>query len=99
MREAATRLRLIRRRGRKLHITTLGAQLLADPAELWRAVAGETEDGEDFTRAVTEMVGLRLLRGRVERNELVADVTPMLSSQGWSSSNGPITPDHVSYAI
>jgi hypothetical protein len=99
VREAATRLRLIRRRGRKLHITALGSRLLANPAELWRDVAGETEDGEDFTRAVTEMVGLRLLRGRVERNELVVEVTHVLSSQGWSSSSGPITPNHVSYAV
>jgi hypothetical protein len=99
VREAATRLRLIRRRGRKLHITTLGSQLLAEPAELWRTVASETEDGEEFTRSVTEMVGLRLLRGRVERNELVADVIPALSSMGWSSSTGPLTPNDVSHAI
>jgi hypothetical protein len=82
VREAATRLRLIRRRGRKLHITALGSRLLANPAELWRDVAG-----------------LRLLRGRVERNELVVEVTHVLSSQGWSSSSGPITPNHVSYAV
>jgi hypothetical protein len=99
VREAAIRLRLIRRRGRKLQITTLGSELLAEPTELWRVVASESEDGEEFTRAVTELVGLRLLRGRVERNELVADVIPALSSMGWSSSSGPLAPNDVSHAI
>lgn len=99
VREAAARLRLVRRRGRRLHLTSLGSQLLADPAELWKAVARETEDGDPFTQAVTEMVGLRLIRGRAERDELVADVTPILGAQGWSTASGPITSEHISYAI
>ncbi len=99
VREAAARLRLVRRRGRRLHLTSRGSELLANPAELWHAVAGETEDGDAFTLAVTEVVGLRLIRGRAERDELVADVTPVLGAQGWSTTSGPITPDHVSYAI
>jgi hypothetical protein len=99
VREAATRLRLVRRRGRRLHLTTRGSQLMANPAELWHGVAGETEDGDPFTRAVTEVVGLRLMRGRAERDELVADVTPILGAQGWSTPSGPITPNDISYAI
>lgn len=99
VREAAARLRLVRRRGRRLHVTSRGSQLLAEPAELWQAVAGETEDGDVFTHAVTEVVGLRLIRGQAERDELVADVTPILGAQGWSTASGPLTSDHVSYAI
>jgi len=99
VREAAARLRLIRRRGRRLHLTSLGSQLLVEPGELWQAMAGETEDGDAFTRAVTEVVGLRLIRGRAERDELIADVTPILGAQGWSTASGPLTSDHVSYAI
>ena len=93
LREAAARLRLVRRRGRRLHLTSRGSELMANPAELWHAVAGETEDGDAFTLAVTEVVGLRLIRGRAERDELVADVTPILGAQGWSTASGPITPD------
>jgi hypothetical protein len=99
VREAAARLRLVRRRGRRLHLTARGSQLLANPAELWQAVAGETEDGDAFTQAVTELVGLRLIRGRADRDELVTAVTPVLGAQGWSSTSGPITADHISYAI
>ena len=99
LREAANRLRLLRRRGRRLHATSRGVGLLGSPEHLWRAVAEETEDGEDFTRAVTEVVALRLLQGRVERRRLVADVAPMLTAQGWSTEGAPITMNHVSSAV
>lgn len=99
LREAANRLRLVRRRGRRLHLTTRGAELIAAPERLWEQVATETEDGDEFTRAVTEVVGLRLLRGRVEQGELVAEVAPILAAQGWSTSTGPITINHISSAV
>ncbi len=81
LREAAKRLGLLRRRGRRLYATRRAVELLAAPEHLWDAVATETEDGEDFTRAVTEVVALRLLHGRVERRKLVADVAPLLIAQ------------------
>lgn len=99
LRDAAKRLRLLRRRGRQLHLTIRGAGLLAAPEQLWERVASETEDGEEFTRMVTELVGLRLLRGHVERDELVADVAPILAAQGWWTSTGPLTVDKVSWAV
>jgi hypothetical protein len=99
LRNAGNRLRLLRRRGRRLHLTTRGVEFLASPARLWEQVASETEDGEDFTRAVTELVGLRLLQGRVEQRKLVADVAPILIAQGWSTHGGPITVNHVSSAV
>ena len=99
LRDAANRLRLLRRHGRRLHLTKRGAELLVSPERLWDQVATETEDGEDFTRAVTEVVGLRLLQGRVERRELVADVAPILTAQGWSTGGSPITVNHVSSAV
>jgi hypothetical protein len=99
IREAATRLRLVRRRGRRLHVTTRGANLLAAPDRLWEQVSGETEAGDDFTRAVTELVGLRLLQGRVERGELAAEVLASLVAQGWSTSAGPISAGQASAAV
>ena len=99
LRDAANRLRLLRRRGRRLHITTRGAESLASPAQLWQLVATETEDGEDFTRAVTELVGLRLLRGRIEQGELVSEIAPILEAQGWRTSTGPISINDVSRAV
>ncbi len=82
-RNAANRLRLLRRRGRRLHLTTRGVEFLASPDRLWEQVASETEDGEDFTRAVTELAGLRLLQGRVEQRKLVGEIAPILIAQGW----------------
>jgi hypothetical protein len=72
---------------------------VANPAELWHAVSGATEDDSAFTRAVTEVVGLRLLRGRTELDELISDVTPILEAEGWSTTSGPITPDEISEGI
>jgi hypothetical protein len=98
LRDAANRLRLLRRRGRRLHLTTRGVELLASPERLWERIATETEDGENFTRMVTELVGLRLLQGRVEQRKLVAEITPILVVQGWSTGGSPITVNHVSSA-
>lgn len=80
-------------------MTTYGKALLQDPRRLWEVVSGETEDDEDFTRMVTELVGLRLLQRRVEQRTLVAEITPILVAQGWSTSGSPITANHASSAI
>ena len=99
VRDAVRRLGLVRRRGRRLHLTARGADLLHDPGRLWAAVATETEDGEDFTRMLTELVGLGLLQGRVEAGELVAVIGPIVAAQGWFTSVGPLTPDELSSAV
>jgi hypothetical protein len=99
VREAARRLHLVRRRGRRLVATTRGMQLLDRPDELWSTVATETEEGGEFPLAVTEVVGLRLLGGKVEAHQLEADVHPVLSAQGWTSGGEGITVEHVASAI
>ena len=99
LREAARRLHLVRRRGRRLVATTRGSQLLDRPDELWSTVATETEEGGEFPLAVTEVVGLRLLAGRAEVHQLAADVHPVLSAQGWSTGGASITLDQIRSAI
>jgi hypothetical protein len=99
LRDAANRLRLVRRRGRRLHLTTRGVELLASPGQLWEQVASESEDAEEFTRAVTELVGLRLLLGRVEQRKLVSEIAPIIIAQGWSTGGSLITVNHVSSAV
>ncbi len=91
LREAASRRHWVRRRGRRLHITTRGAPLVDSPGRLWDELATETEDGGEYTRMLAELVGLRLLRGRVEWGELDRAIAPILHAQGWTSSAGPIT--------
>ncbi len=98
LRAAATRLHLVRRRGRRLRLTSRGSELRRDPAELWRVVATESEDSEGFTRMITELVGLRLLGGRIYVATLAADVAPVLRQQGWSSAGGLVTAQEVKRA-
>ncbi|MCL4423311.1 MAG: hypothetical protein M1115_09155 [Actinobacteria bacterium] len=99
VRGAAARLRLVRRRAHRLHTTARGSKLLAEPAELWGVVACESEDGEEFTKMVTELVGLRLVLGQLEQEEIVDDIGSILSSQGWSTDSGPLTTGIVHSAI
>lgn len=99
LRQVLTRLHLLRRSGRKLHTTARGIELLGDTAALWSVVAAETEDAEDFTRMVTEMVALVLLQGRIEDTALDEAVFPMLAAQRWSTSEGPISERHVGFAV
>ncbi|MDA8208614.1 MAG: hypothetical protein M0Z92_06385 [Actinomycetota bacterium] len=99
LREAAKRLGLVRRRGRRLHLTNQGRELLANPERLWERVATETEDDGQFTRMVTELVALRLLRSGAEARELASDIAPILAAQGWAVAGDPITADGVSYAV
>jgi hypothetical protein len=99
VRDVARRLHLVRRRGRRLLVTARGAELLRFPERLWETVAVEIEDEHEFTRAVAEVVALRLLQGRVELRSLATDVAPLLIAQGWSTDGHPITVNHVSSAI
>ena len=97
VREAAGRLHLTRRRGRRLHATTLGKRLLADPSALWAAVATETEDGGDYARMVTELVGLRLLGrpGRERRARRRGLLRPGLPGMGLVQRSGHPRPGRV----
>lgn len=99
IRAIATRLRLVRRSGRRLHITKLGSQLLAEPERLWLTLATQIGENDEFTQMLAEVIGLRLLSGRVDVNELADEVSPMLAAQGWASSEGPLTRDYVSFAL
>ncbi len=99
VRAAAARLRLVRRRGRRLHVTLRGERLLADPGALWRAVALESEGGDDYGRMVTELVGLCLLRGRTLADALADEIAPVLVSQGWRSGGVLVDPADVHWAV
>jgi hypothetical protein len=99
IRDAARRLRLVRRRARRLITTARGKELLGRPLELWSVVASETEEGGDFPLAITEVAGLRLLHGRSEVHQLAAEIHPVLVAQGWSSEGRSITIHDVASAI
>lgn len=99
LRMVAGRLRLVRRRARRLHITQRGSELRAYPARLWELVATETEEGSDFIAMVAEVLGLGLLQGRTEVDQLSAEVGEILRGQGWASSTGRLSAADAALAI
>jgi hypothetical protein len=100
VRAVATGLHLTRRRGRRLHVTGRGAQLLARPSDLWRTVATQTEDAGALTAVITELVGLRLLQGPCDGGRLAEEVAPILAAQGWRSSGGePVTKSLIGFEV
>jgi hypothetical protein len=91
VREAASYLRLVRRKGRTLRATSAGARLAGDPVALWREVAGTLGGFSPFDRAVGELVGHRLLQGPVVDEHIVQTVGPVLTAMGWQAADGPLT--------
>ncbi|HSK98122.1 MAG TPA: hypothetical protein VK891_15965, partial [Euzebyales bacterium] len=99
LREAATALRLTRRKGRRLLITANGGRLLADPERLWRALASTLGGTDDFERMVAELAGLCLLEGPSVDDGLPGALTPIVVAQGWRTPGGPVSQDDVEWAL
>lgn len=97
--EAATRLHLVRRRGRTLVATANGQRLAGDPEALWRALASTLGGFAEFDQTMGELVGHRLLAGPVSDDEIIEAVGPVLASMGWQSADGPLTAAEVASAI
>ncbi len=95
------RLRLVRRRGRTLHATTLGRELAADPVSLLRLLAGDLGGGDGFTesvaRTVIETIAVDPWRGH---DELAEFALPRLDAEGWRTGAGePVTDRDVSWVL
>lgn len=99
LREAATSLRLVRRQGRKLTVTTSGGRLLADTSGLWNQLATTLGGREDFGQMVAELIGLRLLQGPAIDDELEEALAPIVAAQGWRTGAEPVTQRQVGHAI
>ncbi|CAN5656817.1 hypothetical protein BH18ACT17_BH18ACT17_07430 [soil metagenome] len=93
-RELASRLRLVRRSGKKLLLTTKGRSLLADPDRLWRAAAHAVLPDHSFDRATGEItlavLGSADTVGYQELNEKVAKV---IREEGWHEQRSDDAPD------
>ncbi len=93
-REFASRLRLVRRSGKKLLLTTKGRSLLADPDGLWRAAAHAILPAHSFDKATGEIalavLGSTDTVGYQELNEMVAEV---IREEGWRDERSHETPD------
>lgn len=100
VRDCLNRLRLIRRKGRRLYLTTKGSKLLADKSALWRAISQESEDGTEFIQMMTELVGLSMIdRQQIEPDEIATQIAPIVVDQGWATSDGLLSFEEISSAI
>jgi hypothetical protein len=99
LREAATRLGLVRRRGKVLKTTTAGSTAMADSRAVWRAIVGTLGGGDPFGDFVAEVVTLRLLDGAVVGSDRFDELAPVVISAGWRTGSGPTTASHVENQI
>lgn len=88
LREIATDLRLVRRRGRTLNATTKGRQLLDDQVALWRTLVKTLGGNAELARMVAEVIALRLLDGPAIDDDLRSAATTIVTAQGWRSRDG-----------
>ena len=83
LRELASRLRLVAKRGHHLMTTASGLALLDDPEALWRLIAPEIGCQDEFHAMLTELLAHRLLHGPVAGSELETSLLPIVEAQGW----------------
>jgi hypothetical protein len=84
-------LRLLRRTGRRLLITSRGRHMLADPPGLLSALARDLLTGADFRAACAELVVALLLAGyQADWSEPLAEaIQPTINAAGWRSNGEP----------
>jgi hypothetical protein len=99
LRDAAASLRLVHRKGRRLLATTNGRRLRDDPEGLWRELATTLGGRDDYDKTLAELVGLRLLDGVAVDDELTTSIAPIVTEQGWRTSDGPVTQRAIDSAI
>jgi hypothetical protein len=94
LRHLAQRLRLTRRSGRTLTLTTSGRRLLADPHQLWRATAAGLLAGNDFSVFAGELfLALLVDGGPVPYGEIKATIAQAASEEGFRESRTGEPPD------
>jgi hypothetical protein len=95
------RLRLLRRRGRKLHATVRGRELAGDPPGLLRALASDLGRGDAFTESVARIVVATLaVDAPLGYDELTAAAFPRLHAEGWQTGHGVrLTERAASWAV
>jgi len=98
LRDVASHLRLVRRKGRTLTATANGRRLVDDPVSLWRALAGSLGGSHAFDRTMGELVGLRLLAGPAIDGALLEAIEPVVTTMGWRTADGSLTRSQITSA-
>jgi hypothetical protein len=102
LRQLVQRLRLSRRSGRMLTLTSPGRRLLAEPERLWRLTAAGLIEGNDFSVFTAELFLAQLLDGEpVPFGEIKATVGKAVDEEGFRENRTGEPPgDHdITWAI
>jgi hypothetical protein len=99
--EGLRRLRLVRRRGRKLHATVRGRELAADPVALLCALASDLGGGDPFCEMVAdEIVDKLSASAPCSHEQLVAPALAASVRGGWADPAGVRPSEHeVSWVV
>ncbi len=90
LRETATRLRLVTKRGRSLATSRQGRALVDDPSALWRSIATTIGATDDYAAMLSELIAHRLLDGPAIADALEQAIVPIVTAQGWRSGGLPV---------
>jgi hypothetical protein len=99
LRETASRLRLVVKRGRRLTTSRRGNVLLEDPVGLWRSIAATIGATDDYAAMLSELIAHRLLEGPAVDDALSASIAPIVAAQGWQSGGEPLGAKQVGWSI
>lgn len=99
LREAAARLRLITKRGRRLATSRAGVEMLAEDLALWRAIVRSALATDEYATVVSEMMAHRLLDGPALDDELQASIVPIIAAQGWRSGGQPLDERQIALSM
>lgn len=99
LRETATRLRLVTKRGRRLATSRHGVALLDDPSALWRAIATTIGATDDYASMLSELIAHRLLEGPAFGGALEQAIVPIITAQGWRSGGLPVDERHIVLSV
>lgn len=100
LREAASRIGALTKRRRLLKTSTAGLRLLREPVAMWRAIAANLDEGDEYSKMLSELIALRLLQGpAVGVRALKNALAPIILEQGWRARGVPITERDVEGSV
>ncbi|MFV1989350.1 MAG: hypothetical protein ACC652_01255 [Acidimicrobiales bacterium] len=98
--EAARKLGILRKQGRKLTTTKAGRRMDENLAAWWPRLVLLGKGAAAYSDAVIEHVALALIDVEtIEVDQLQERVAPLLVNQGWSSPDGPVTETEHGHSI
>lgn len=99
LRETASRLRLVTKRGRRLATSRSGIRLLEDPVALWRTIAASIGRVDAYSTMLSELIAHRLLEGPAVGDDLATAIVPIIASHGWQAGGVALDEERIRWSI